>query len=58
MNRPPRLASVMTPFPYSLDAGACIGEARAMMDEHGVHHLPVMAGGEIVGVVTNLAVRG
>ena len=58
MKRPPRLASVMTPFPYSLDAGACVGDAWAMMDEHGVHHLPVKDGDEIVGIITNLAVQG
>ena len=29
-----------------------------MMDEHGVHHLPVMEGDEIVGIITTRAVQG
>ena len=31
----------MTPFPYSVDMSAAIGQARALMLEHHVHHLPV-----------------
>ena len=56
MTKPPRLASVMTPFPYSIDAGATLAEARALMDEHGVHHLPVMEGNRIAGMLTARAV--
>ena len=56
MNRAPRLAAVMTPFPYFVSADAPIAEARALMDGHGVHHLPVMEAGRITGVLTARAV--
>jgi len=52
MSRVPRLASVMTPFPYSVRADAPLAEARALMATHGVHHLPVMEHERIVGVLT------
>jgi acetoin utilization protein AcuB len=42
----------MTPFPYSIDADASLREARALMDEHGVHHLPVKDDGRIAGMLT------
>jgi len=52
MSRAPRLAAVMTPFPYSVSADAPLAEARALMAAHGVHHLPVMEHDAIVGVLT------
>jgi CBS domain-containing protein len=42
----------MTPFPHSIGTDAELGSAQAMMAEHGVHHLPVMSGGHLVGVVS------
>ena len=47
----PTLATAMTPFPYAIDAAAPLSEARAMLTEHGFHHLPVMAGGKLTGVL-------
>ncbi|MGE0486042.1 MAG: CBS domain-containing protein [Gammaproteobacteria bacterium] len=47
----PRLAAAMTPFPYSIAPGAALTEARALLAEHGFHHLPVVDGGEVVGLV-------
>ena len=38
------MKSVMTPFPYTVDLDASIDEAGAMMEEHGIHHLPVADG--------------
>ena len=45
------IKSVMTPFPYSIDAGASLAEADRMMRDHRIHHLPVKQGNELVGVV-------
>lgn len=52
MRRIPTIKSLMTPFPYSVEAEASLEEARAMMMEHGIHHLPVTHDGGLVGVVT------
>ena len=49
----PRVKSVMTPFPYSVDAEAGLDQARAMMVEHDVRHLPVTQSGKIAGIVTD-----
>jgi len=32
----------MTPFPHSIEAGADLEQARAMMREHAIRHLPVV----------------
>jgi len=42
----------MTPFPYSIQLTADISEARAMMDEHDIEHLPVVDGTALVGLLT------
>jgi acetoin utilization protein AcuB len=55
--RVPLLKSLMTPFPWSVDADATLSEARAMMEEHGIHHLPVERGRRIVGVLDAHDVR-
>ncbi len=48
----PPIMQVMTPFPYSIEAGAGLEKALAMMGEHDFRHLPVVEGGELVGVVS------
>ena len=48
----PSVKLAMTPFPYCVDAGASLAEARAMMVEHDIHHLPVIDGDELVGVIS------
>ena len=52
MKEMPRIKSVMTPFPYSIEAAAPLSHARQMMEKHGFHQLPVMKDGELVGVVS------
>jgi acetoin utilization protein AcuB len=48
----PTLLAVMTPFPYAVDAEQSIDVARAMMHEHGIHHLPVLHGGALAGIIS------
>jgi acetoin utilization protein AcuB len=48
----PRVATVMTPFPYHVDADADLSHARDLMREHHIRHLPVMRDGKLAGVVT------
>ncbi len=57
MKRPPLIKSVMTPFPYSIDIDAPINEARAFMQHQNIRHLPVIANGELAGVVTDRDIK-
>lgn len=47
-----RVANVMTPFPYAVDAHEDLRTAHAMMREHGIRHLPVMREGKLAGIVS------
>ncbi len=47
----PLLNSIMTPFPYSIASTASLTEAREMMQEHGVWHLPVTSSHELTGLL-------
>ena len=47
------VGAVMTPFPYSIDIGEDLVTARVLMEERGIRHLPVIAGGKIAGVITD-----
>lgn len=53
MDAIPQIRSVMTAFPYSIDAEASLTEAQVMMGEHNVRHLPVTDGDALVGVVSD-----
>ena len=53
MSLPPSLKKAMTPFPYSIDLNAPVKEARRIMEEHGVHHLPVTEEHRLCGIITH-----
>ena len=53
MKHIPQIKTVMTPFPYAVDIDAGLDEARAMLAEHNIHHLPVTDASGIVGIITN-----
>jgi acetoin utilization protein AcuB len=55
--REPLIKSVMTPFPYYVDLDDRLGQARKMMLEHRVHHLPVMHDHELKGIVTDRDIK-
>ena len=57
MKRIPSIATAMTPFPYSIAADARIHDAVEMMKEHGIHHLPVMRGHDLIGLLWHRDVR-
>lgn len=48
----PSMLTVMTPFPYQIDAGASLTAAAAMMETHGIRHLPVFGDGDLVGILS------
>ena len=58
MKEMPRIKSVMTPFPYSIEAAAPLSHARQMMEKHGFHQLPVMKDGELVHFVPRHMIEG
>jgi CBS domain-containing protein len=53
----PLVKSVMTPFPYSIEVDAPLLDARKMMLEHHVHHLPVTAHHELKGIVSDRDIK-
>lgn len=53
MKRIPTIKTVMTPFPFSIEASDDIAEARRRMEEHGIRHLPVLVDGEPIGILSN-----
>jgi len=55
--RIPRINSVMTPFPYSVEASAGLDVAQEMMTRHRIRHLPVMEGAQLVGVISSHALE-
>ena len=52
LERIPKVKSVMSPFPYSIDCRDSLEEAVAMMESHEIRHLPVMDKGKPVGVIS------
>jgi len=52
MKRMPTLASIMTPFPYSIDREAPLQDAERLMKSQDIHHLPVTSAGRLVGVIS------
>lgn len=55
--RIPHIKSVMTPFPFSVEAGSCLEDARRQMEEHDIHHLPVTRGARPVGLISASELR-
>jgi acetoin utilization protein AcuB len=53
----PLIKAVMTPFPYSIELESPLADARRMMGEHGIRHLPVTQGRRLVGVVSERDVQ-
>jgi acetoin utilization protein AcuB len=46
------LAHYMSPAPHTIGAEQPLAVAHRMMREHAIRHLPVLAGGKLVGMVT------
>ena len=57
MNKKPLLKSVMSPFPYAIGLGDPLIEARKLMLEHHVRHLPVIRDGELAGIITDRDIK-
>ena len=55
--KPPLLKNTMTPFPYSVDLHAPIGEARMLMLNHRIRHRPVTQRNKLVGLITDRDIK-
>jgi acetoin utilization protein AcuB len=53
----PTLKAAMSPFPYSIAIDAAVEEARHLMSQHNVRHLPVVDGQRLVGIVSDRDLR-
>ncbi len=51
--RTPTMRKVMTPFSYAVQRSATLAEARLLMHDHRVRHLPVVEANELVGVLSD-----
>ncbi len=57
VKRIPSIAAAMTPFPYSIAADAKVSDAVEMMKKHGINHLPVMQGQDLIGLLWHRDIR-
>jgi acetoin utilization protein AcuB len=48
----PTVQRYMTPCPHSIGAEQKLEKAHALMSQHAIRHLPVLRGGELVGVLS------
>ncbi len=57
MAQAPRVSEFMTTFPDAIEADAAVLEARKLMLHRKVRHLPVVRGGELVGMVSDRDIK-
>jgi CBS domain-containing protein len=56
-NRMPPVSAVMTPFPHFVERGDPVTRIEKIMSEHGVRHVPVKDGDDIVGIISERDLR-
>jgi acetoin utilization protein AcuB len=58
MSKPiPTISKYMTTTPHTADAGVTLAAASKLMRDHGIRHLPVMAGEKLLGVITERDIK-
>ena len=53
MRHMPTLGEIMTAFPVHVDEAMPLANAAELMDEHDCHHLPVMSGHKVIGLLSS-----
>lgn len=49
----PTISKFMTTVPHTIEADRTISDAKKIMREHEIRHLPVISSGKIVGIITD-----
>lgn len=49
----PMIQKVMTTMPHTVGAEVSLKQAKQMMSEYGIRHLPVQQGGDLVGILSD-----
>jgi len=57
MPRIPTVGAVMTPLPRAVDVNTPLREARGLMRERGIRHLPVQKEGELVALLSDRDIK-
>ena len=57
MKMMPTMVEAMTPFPYTIQVGESVKTAMAVMAAKNIHHLPVVQGNEILGLITDRDIK-
>ena len=58
MSKPiPSIQKYMTTTPHTIGSDQSIAKAAAIMTEHGIRHLPVLRGGQLLGVLSDRDVK-
>ncbi len=57
MKQMPQIQKVMTTMPHTIGEDIPMTKALELMREHRIRHLPVLAGGSLVGVLTDRDVK-
>jgi acetoin utilization protein AcuB len=58
MSKPiPQIQKHMTTSPHSIGSDQTIAQATVMMDEYHIRHLPVLHGGQLIGILTDRDVK-
>jgi acetoin utilization protein AcuB len=52
VSRTTKIRQVMTPAPHTIGSDQKLALAHKIMREHGLRHLPVLRGGQLVGVLS------
>ncbi len=52
-----KISQCMTAFPHTIAIDASLDSARRMMLDHDVRHLPVLDGGNLVGIISDREVE-
>jgi acetoin utilization protein AcuB len=57
MKTEPRIKQLMTPFPHAIERTAPVLEARRMMLDHRIRHLPVVYRHDLVGLISDRDIK-
>lgn len=53
MKKNESVTKIMSTSPVSIDQNEPVSKARRLLEDRGIHHLPVTHGGTLVGIVTS-----